>query len=632
MRILYYNIKLPWVLIVLLFYTHEGLPQISRPVPAPSQSDSTSTVNSDSLKFKKEKLDMRWHANAQNTGSLIAEDIGDFTELLPNSFPLDLGSIGQFSPLTSRGTNEQEGKILLDGIVLQEPINGFVNTTNIPINLVKDMAFSSAGSFVPFGAQAIAGILQIDTYQFQGVHPYSKVFFRAGDWGYSDLGVIFGLPLTKNTSFMISGNRQEFSGFELNRKHTGSRIASKISYQPNSAFALNFTAFLNKDEVQVPAPLLPDLVPRTANARRKENRIDQTLSVKIGDLPRQNRQFLGHIYFAKIRQESFGDTLLFNNKNLSFATGLQYEMITGKQWFTAGGEIRLDDLKSAELSSHADQIGHIFVRDRFQVTNRLRLRLQALLEKHDGYSTAFNPSAQLHYALSKISNIWVGIQKTKRYPSFSERYWPTLFFRGNPNLNVEKGTTFELGYVLKNGETLKIKSAIFRTHVNDWIGAANRVDSLSYGPSNLGDRTISGLDLKFIWNYFSTGQFGFIGSFLNVQENSLAKQLQVPEYSIYSYLEMGRPFFQDYVFIKLRLIGRFFGERFGPFYAGPAALPEITKLGANIVLDGQSTFQFKDAKLTVSWENLLDKRYQLVPGFFMPPRTLRFSIEWEFWD
>ncbi len=75
-----------------------------------------------------------------------------------------------------------------------------------------------------------------------------------------------------------------------------------------------------------------------------------------------------------------------------------------------------------------------------------------------------------------------------------------------------------------------------------------------------------------------------------------------------------------------------FGDRSGLIYENNSFLPSTVNLPEAVVFDSQISFQFSDARLSISMENLFDKKYQLVPGFFMPPKTFRFGIVWEFWD
>jgi len=600
-------------------------------VYAQSQHPTPDSSSSDTVRVAIETAG-HWQADSQATAGLIAEDAVDWMALLPSIFPLDYGSLGQFSPLTFRGSSPQAAAILLDDVLLDEPIHGFANSTNLPINLIHKIEY--AGAFAPYGVSAAAGLLLLDFYQFHGKRPYSKVLFRAGDWGYSDIGVTFGLPVTKSTSLLISANRQELDGFQPQSNHEGSRIFGRIAHRASDVLEFRYSAFLNKDEVEVPAPLLPDLVPQLTDAKRKENRFDQVLAVRVGNLATKNHQLRGRLIFSKIVQESFNDSLLFRNRNFTFGAGFQQDLILGNHHLALGGEMRFHDLSRRRLSDHADRVGHIFVRNAFWVAEKIELGAQLRVEKHSSYSAAFTPSAHLKFVWSPQNQIWLGAQRAKRYPSFAERFWPTTFFLGDSSLVEETASAFEMGVKTSLKNQFRLETAVFTRSVQDWIGpAAALLDTIQIlRPQNLGTRTIHGVDFRLIWNYLRGGQFGLVGSYWHLREDELAKRLQVPKYVLYSYLEYGHYFFRKFVFITLRVDGRLLGERFGLTYQSGTSIPQTTMLDADVILDGQITFEFSDAKLALSMENLLNRHYQLVPGFFMPPKTFRFGVDWEFQD
>ncbi|MFQ5602517.1 MAG: TonB-dependent receptor plug domain-containing protein [bacterium] len=618
-----------WCLISFLILVNPLASQETRP----TDSDSTSRVKLDTTRKIAADFSEPWQVHATETAELIAEDVGDYVQLFPNIQSLDLGSLGQFSPLSFRGASPQQAAILFDGFEWVEPIGGFLNPTNIPINLIDNLQFRGVGAFENTGVLGPAGVLQIQTYDFQSARPYSKVLFRAGDWGYSDLGVIFGLPVSNKSRFVISGNRQELDGFEINRKHANSRILTRFSVQPRANLSLIYTGFINKDDVKVPAPLAPDLLPRLTAPKRKEKRFDQMLHIKWEDGNDNGKRFDGRIIFSKIRQRTFDDSLLFNIRDLTLSLNARYQLAVGAHTLIAGGEIRLDDFESLKISPQSDQKVKLFVQDAFQIASKAALELQAQVEKHSDHAAVLNWSARVNYGLAENGQLWLGWQQSRRYPSFVERFWPTLLFRGNPALAAEKVMNFELGYQMQNSKKMVLQASVFARRTRNWITAAALDSSIKlFNAVNLGVRTLAGIEAKFNWNFYRTGKFGAIASYLKVKETAREKRLRVPEINFYSYFEIGRNFFEEYVFIKLRLVNRIYGTRWGPFYSFGASFPTMAKRDLNVLFDGQLTFQFSDARLLISMENITDARYQLVPGFFMPPKTLRFGIEWEFWD
>jgi len=85
----------------------------------PQETDSTKTAvsrsktHADTLITKHGVNSGIWISNIRETENLIAEDIADFAQVLPNVFPLDYGSLGQVSPLSFRGSTPAANKHLV---------------------------------------------------------------------------------------------------------------------------------------------------------------------------------------------------------------------------------------------------------------------------------------------------------------------------------------------------------------------------------------------------------------------------------------------------------------------------------------------------------------------------------------
>lgn len=565
--------------------------------------------------------DSSWVVSAEDTRSLIAEDAADFLVLLPSVSVIDYGSLGQFSLFSFRGASPQSAKIFFDDMQLLEPIHGIVHVANIPINVIDQIRLSRTGE------RSGTGGLILKSLPFSSERPRSKVIFRAGDWGYTDIGIALTMPVSKRSTFLFSADRTELDGFRPATRHKGAHVFSKLSYSLNPKIEFDYTAFLTNNKVEVPAPVLPDLAPLVSEAERREKRLDQNLSVKVGE------RFNARWFFSRIEQQSSDDTLLFKNRNYTFGGEMEQRIAFGSQRLSFSGGARLDDLNSGELGDQSDWLAHGVGRVDFSFSNQKQFSLQLRVEKHQDFSIAVMPSANFSYPFSDSVTFRIGAQMARRYPSFAERFWPTQFFRGDPKLDSERRAEFELGVASRLPSGVSFEAALFTHRVDDWIGNAI-VDTSAqlFGPVNSNQRTISGLDFKLNWKFSRFGQLGLTGSYWHVWENDLIKQLLVPEFKMYGFVEGGRYFFQRYVLIKLRLMGRKFGEHYGWEFDNASSFPILKKVGNNAVFDGQISFEFSAARLLLSMENIFDRRYQLTPGFFMPPKTFRFAIEWEFWD
>jgi len=569
---------------------------------------------SDTLTF----TDSSWVVSAVDTRSLIAEDVADFIVLLPAVSVIDYGSLGQVSPFSFRGENPPSGAIALDDMQLVEPIHGMVHVVNIPINVIDQIRLSRTG------VRSGTGGLILKSLPFSSERPRSKVVFRAGDWGYTDIGIALTMPVSKRSNFLFSADRTELDGFRPATGHKGAHVFSKLSYSLNPKIEFGYTALLTNNKVEVPAPVLPDLAPLVSEAERREKRLDQNLGVKLGE------RFAGRLFFSRIEQQSSDDTLLFKNRDFTFGGEMQQRIAFGSHRLSFGGGARLDDLNSAQLGNRSDWLADGFARTDFSFENRSQLSLQLRVEKHQDFSIGILPSANFSYPFSDSVTLRIGAQLARRYPSFAERFWPTQFFRGDPQLDSERRAEFELGVAARLRSSLNFEAAVFTHRADDWIG--NDTTAQQFGPVNSSRRTISGADVKFNWKFSRFGQLGLAGSYWHVWENDLIKQLLMPGFKMYGFAEWGRYFFQRYVLIKMRLMGRAFGEHHGWKFSNAETFPTLKKIDSNAVMDGQVSFEFASARLLLSMENIFDRRYQLTPEFFMPPKTFRFAIEWEFWD
>lgn len=589
------------------------------------------TAHSDTAKSQS-NVDLKIRStSAEEMREIILEDAADLLTLLPGVSAIDFGSLGQFSTFSFRGASPQSASIFWDDMPLVEPIHGTVHVSNIPINPV-DRVYSLTA------AENRAGALRFSPQPFSRKSPYSKVVFRAGDWEYTDIGVLLALPVNDRTQLLFSADRTETNGFfsapresdlapPTLPRHKGAHAFGKLSHAFNSKVSLEYSLLLNDNDVDVPGPALPDLVPHFSNARREENRLDQLLKVRLGE------RFEGRVLFSKIDQKTFDDSLLFDNSDFTTGIDLEQQRSLGSHSLILGAGTRADFLKSANLGNRNDWLAHGFVRDDFSFAESWRARLQLRVEKHQDFSLAVLPSATVNHHLSKKSTLSLNAQVTRRYPTFAERFWPTQFFRGNLDLNNENTAAVEIGMSTQVNSGLKVEAAIFTHRSTGWIGnAVVDTGAQIFGPLNAGARTVSGAESKLNWNYSRFGCAGLAGSYWKAWDDDPIKALFVPEYKLYGYLENGRHFFQKFVLVKARLIGRIFGPHVGWEYENNSPLPTLRNLGTNAVVDGQISFKFTSARLLISMENVFDRYYELVPRFSMPPKTFRFTIEWEFLD
>ncbi len=583
-----------------------------------------------------------WVVQRAQMRRVFAVEVLEPLQLLPGVQALDFGTIGQKTFLSFRGARPPAATVLLDGVPLLEPIQGSVVSRFLPLNLLNRLTFSGPGETSPAGEGSAFGALAVTTPTFDAVRPYSKVLFRSGDFGYRDIGAFFGLPVSRRSHLLINVSRQTLDLRE--RKHTGSRVLFRLRHAFTPSLRVSYRVFANKNDVVVPAPQAPAIHPEISRTNWQETRWDQVLSLQAGDLEQGAQAFQLRLLLTTISQESLLDTLsapdslsfqgedlLFRNEDVTPGVQVRYARRLGGHRLRLGGDAFGHKLTSAALGDHDDLFTRLFLRDDYRLTSRWRVALMLELEKRSGFDLKLHPGAHVSWQFATSGRTWAGFQRSRRYPTFVERYWPTFFFQGNPRLQAETGTNAEIGAALKQ-PTWAVQAAAFYSDVQNWIGVQTAADTFAVRVENLGVRSLAGMDVSAVWRPFANGELGVVGTFLRVGQSAVEKQLQVPEYSAYTYIEAGHAALEEFVFVRLRLAARLLGRRTGIDYRTENRVPTFVTSGPNAILDGQIAFEFKDARAVFSLENLLDTEYRIVPGFLMPDRRFRFSIDWEFWD
>jgi vitamin B12 transporter len=142
----------------------------------------------------------------------------------------------------------------------------------------------------------------------------------------------------------------------------------------------------------------------------------------------------------------------FQNQTDRLAAGYQTELALGaRHLLTAGAEL---EHETGALGSPGDLLEPtrtnfgVYLQDRLVAGSRLYLTLGARLESNDSFGTKLVPRAAVALRLREgedattlRASAGMGIKE----PSFFESYGESFFAQGNPDLDPERSTTFDVG-------------------------------------------------------------------------------------------------------------------------------------------------------------------------------------------
>lgn len=619
-----YGLSTAFLLSVVLFGPLRG----QEPIPVATPGDTTSVADTAAIEVPPEPS--AWRLDYADMEALVPEDVGDYLKPLPGVRLREFGGLGQFSPVIFRGLSPAAGLQVLDDFILTDPLTGAANANWVPIHFLEMLSLHTPGPKVPLGLQPPGGALVMRSIDVRLQKPYSRVVFQTGDYGMNDIGIVFDLPITSKWSFQIGGNRQELDGFVIGSKHDGSRIHSRLTFRPSPRLRIRYGLLLNNHTTEIPAPRPPDLLAHSPGAGRKEDRADHAAALILREALLPNDRLTATLNFSTTARETFETTPEFRTTTRILLGGLAYRLPLGDHRLTLGGVFQLHDLSSEQLPPISEMLGHGFLNYRHRFSDGWSLQLQGKVEAHEAYGLRLTGAGQFNARMTSVATLSLAAQRGRLIPTFIERFWPSSNFLGRADLREATTTNLEVRLELQPLNRLQLAAAAYVNHTEDWIGQTALADTV-FGTANLGTRTVQGVDLSGRWEIWSNVRFGLAATFMQVRQSTALKQLGLPEVCGYAYVEGGRHLFEKFVFVKLRLAGRLFGSRLDYFY-GVDVQPPIVALPTAGVLAAKLTAQFAGARLFFSVENIFTRRYQLVPGFLMPPRFMRFGVDWEFWD
>jgi len=381
------------------------------------------------------------------------------------------GQTGQQGSAFIRGGESRYARVMVDGVPVNQPGGAYDFGTALPFELERVEIVRGAASSL-YGTDALAGVVSLTTRRARaGASPSLRAEGEGGSFDWQRF-----LGATSGAS----------GAFDWN---AGAQRLTTDNEAPNSAFeqtAAALSAGLKLDErtraravvrfdgstVGTPGPTAfgppdqdasferEDLV-LSATLRRDHARFSQQASVGYSRTDQLSLDPADSGCYVPEWQDQLGSFPMcdfpnpagFRNQTDRLAVGYQADVSVGtRHMLTAGTELehetgalgdRSEDLLRPERTSFG-----AYLQDRVLLGARAYLTLGARVEDNGSYGTHVVPRIALALRLREgedattlRTSAGMGIKE----PSFFESYGESFFAKGNPELDPERSTTFDVG-------------------------------------------------------------------------------------------------------------------------------------------------------------------------------------------
>jgi vitamin B12 transporter len=381
------------------------------------------------------------------------------------------GQSGLQASVFVRGGESRYAAVLVDGVPVNQPGGAFDFGTVLPFELERVEVVRGAASSL-YGNDALAGVVSLRTRQPRpGESPSLRAEGEAGSFDWQRwLGATSGsrgrLDWNAGVQRLATDNAEPNSRFE----QTAAALSAGVRIDPRTE-ARSVVRF-DDSATGTPGPTAfgrPDLdasferedLVVSASVRRAQTRLSQQVSVGYARTDQLSLNPADSGCYVPAWEGATGAYPLcdfpnaagFQNRTARLGAGYQADLSLGnRHLLTAGAEV---DHETGELGNRAEDLltpertsFGAYVQERVLLGSRAYLTLGGRVERNGSYGTHAVPRAALALRLrggedatTLRASAGMGIKE----PSFLESFGESFFAKGNPDLDPERSTTFDVG-------------------------------------------------------------------------------------------------------------------------------------------------------------------------------------------
>lgn len=584
-------------------------------------------------------IDTTWRLERGNFAILIHEDLGDLIKHLPGINLYDPVSTGQPTYAGFHGSTPEQMTVLVNGCPISHDQFGAIDLNCLPVEEIQRIEVVRDPTDIPYAG--FGGSIKLLTQKFKGGNrPRTHVMYHKGVRNYSDVDVMFGQKLTRDTNFNAGIIYKNCDGYYNHSKYDAQKFRNQITSYLGSNWLLNYFLLYNKSDVDLPGGISPDdNSPATPKAHEKIVRYDHAINLRGNIFADSTEDISLHIYYTsqykefRDRPNAIDETNRYGFGGLRVETYLPFR----NQFFTFGGDYQYRYMHSTEMGRRHHHRAMLYLRDVVPLFSGIHLKFLTRFEYHNMYHSFFSPSVTLERHQNFPNKIAIHYSSTQRVPTFFESYRDNKYWKGNPDLKPEKGSSIDIVLSTKIFDALDIKSDLFLRKINEPIRMIAFPESTRAIFINHQEDEFYGADAELFWRNHDKWAAGIHFNLLFAYDANNEHLPDLPLFSGIIYFD----FFQNFFKNDLKLHGRFNFRLFGPrwsHYLIPNSSPYIysaslVKFTTDPVMDFKVVGEvIQDVQLFLSIENILNRQYQQKYGYPMRGRTLHWGLTWKFWD
>jgi outer membrane receptor protein involved in Fe transport len=443
-----------------------------------------------------------------------AQTVAEALEQLPGVF-VQRGAKKGESYVSIRGFNDNDVKIMIDGVAVYEQYSRQIDLAQFPIDNVAKITVTKGASSVLYGPNAMGGVINIITKTAS--KPMATASAAWGDYGTEHYSFSAGAPIGDFTVYggysyrhsngwrLSSDYDEDWWADQLEAPEDGGardrsdylqhHINFKLGYEPSEDTKLFLTFNYYNNEKGVPnRPLWRfNEWEQWQLSLVGEQQVTDWLRLKARAFyVSHDDELYGRFgQYPKVLKKPY---VLSPYENYSTGGELQAFMDFGRwSYLKIGGSFVRDETKQREkeeplalndwtpwetFAAHTYSIG---IEDEVRPLDWLAFVVGVSYDYYDPREAtdqeltdsidALNPQGGVVITLSENTNLHGSIGKKTRFPHLKELYSDAV--GGNPDLDPQKTTTYEVGLTHAFSDAITFSATAFYNDIDDLIDKAD---------------------------------------------------------------------------------------------------------------------------------------------------------------
>jgi vitamin B12 transporter len=542
------------------------------------------------------------NAGAQSLIELLQSQGG--VEIATNGGP------GQVSGVFMRGTNANHVVVLIDGVRLNSATSGTNAFENIPLNQIERIEIVRGAASSLYGADAIGGVIQIFTRR-QGDR--TSLSAGLGSWNTQRYSAGFAREIGA-TRLDVRG------GYEDTRGYSATNARNALSFNPDKDPYRNKNIGANLAHTWAPDQELALRALASAGTAHFDSGPDgdDTNRQTLATVALESRNKLHANWSSTLRlargtddirtQGGFPGRFRTDQDQASW----QHDIAAGGGQFALGLEYRRESVaSSSDFSAIRRTIRSLYAGYSGSFGASL-LQTSARLDDNSQFGARATGNLAYGYRITPDWRLSAAAGTAFKAPSFNDLYFASPFFSGNPDLKPERATSRELAAAYDSGAQ-RAGLTLYENQIRDLIA----VDPTFSTVINVGAARIRGGTL-----HIGADRAGYRLKAEVTREEATdeASGKLLPRraraFGALSVAETAGPL----RFGAAVVVG---GERFDSLANSPAS-----RLAGYALLNLRASYALSPAcAVSAQWNNVFDKKYELVQGYNTPGSNLFVGVE-----